>query len=65
MRRFLRWLDKFEVLSSIPESWSKEEITVYNLICVARIITENALARKQSLGAHFVVEEQKSEPIIS
>jgi L-aspartate oxidase len=55
MKDFLIWLEQFSVVEKIPRNWAKKEIECYNLCQIARNITKMALARKESLGAHYVL----------
>ncbi|MDR1521440.1 MAG: L-aspartate oxidase [Streptococcaceae bacterium] len=55
MEDFLIWLEQFNIVEKIPKNWSKKEIECYNLCQIARNITKMALARKKSLGAHYVL----------
>ncbi|MDR0690556.1 MAG: L-aspartate oxidase [Streptococcaceae bacterium] len=58
MKEFLAWLEQFTLVEQIPRNWSKKEIECYNLCQIACDITKMALARKKSLGAHYILRKE-------
>lgn len=57
IEEFLAWLANFSLSDVIYKNSSREEIELRNFCLIAQEIVKSALARKESLGAHFIKGE--------
>ncbi|GAX46488.1 L-aspartate oxidase [Pseudolactococcus reticulitermitis] len=59
IRQFLAWLSTFNYQHLDPTCTDREQIETANLCLVAETIAKAALARPESLGAHYLLPEEE------